>query len=405
MNFLVVGINFWPEKTGIGKYTGQMCEWLSTQGHKVNVITSMPYYPEWQIHEKYRRKLFLTEDLKGIKIHRSWLYVPVNLTGKSRIIHEVSFLLTSLIYHFKFIFKKNDVVILISPPFYFSALAFIYRRKNNIIINHIQDLQVDAAEKLNILTNAQFLKLLKLTERVGLNRCNIISTLSENMKSKIIEKGIIDHKIRLFPNWVDIDFFVENMTKYDFRQLWSFQEDDFIVLYSGNIGEKQGLEILVEIVKEIEEYDPSIKFVLVGEGANKQELLRSFQMQNASNVFFFPLQPYSMLPSLLAFADTHLVLQKKNAADLLLPSKLNPILAVGGLPIISADQDTFLHEINLNYKIGLIIEPENKTELKNAILKSRNLKIRNLSKNNKKFVMQFSKDGVLSTFFKEFTVE
>jgi colanic acid biosynthesis glycosyl transferase WcaI len=288
MNFLVIGINYWPEKTGIGKYTGEMCEWLSEQGHNVNVITSMPYYPEWKIHSNYRNCFFRRELVNGVRIHRSWIYTPKSLTGITRIIHEFSFLFTSFYFLFRFLFKKNDIVVLISPPFYYSLLSYFYSRKHNIVVNHIQDLQIDAAQNLGLLTEKKFLQILKFSEAIGLRNCDIVSTLSEGMRQKIVQKGISKNVIRLFPNWVDVHFFKLNYATYNFRDKWNFQEEDFLVLYSGNIGDKQGLEVLLPVAKEMSEIDKSIKFIIVGDGVNKKDLIKQSEEYKIDNMFFFP---------------------------------------------------------------------------------------------------------------------
>src|SRR4030095_13848610 len=96
MKIAVYGINYSPELTGIGKYTGEMATWFAEQGHEVHVITAMPYYPEWKVHEKYKRKLWFSEYIKGVKVFRCPLYVPKKITPLRRIIHEFSFLLSVL---------------------------------------------------------------------------------------------------------------------------------------------------------------------------------------------------------------------------------------------------------------------------------------------------------------------
>src|SRR5690606_34229927 len=104
--------------------------------------------------------------------------------------------------------------------------------------------------------------------------------------------------------------------------------------------------------------ESKIKFLICGEGAYKESLIRRTNKESLKNVFFNPLLPYDSLPSLLSTADVHLILQKGAAADLVLPSKLTGIAAAGGASIVAAEAGTTLYDTVMNNRIGLIIEPE-----------------------------------------------
>ena len=109
MRILVYGINYFPECVGIGKYSSEMCEWLASKGHIVHVITAMPYYPSWSVMKEYRGKLWHTEIIGSVNVHRCPLYVTKRVSGLSRIFQEVSFVLSSLVYWSKYLFSKFDV--------------------------------------------------------------------------------------------------------------------------------------------------------------------------------------------------------------------------------------------------------------------------------------------------------
>jgi len=96
MKVLIYGLNFAPELTGIGKYSGDMALWLKEQGHDVRVVTAPPYYPEWQVRPGYESRRYRREVWKNISVWRSPLWVPKVPTGLKRIIHLLSFALTSL---------------------------------------------------------------------------------------------------------------------------------------------------------------------------------------------------------------------------------------------------------------------------------------------------------------------
>ena len=143
--------------------------------------------------------------------------------------------------------------------------------------------------------------------------------------------------------------------------------DKRVLLYSGNIGEKQGLECVIDAAERLVDRTDLV-FLVVGEGAGKARLLELSHQRNLKNVVFAPLQPYDDLPALLASADCHLVIQKRGAADAVLPSKLTNILAVGGNAVITADPDTSLGLLCSEYSgIATLVEPESVEALINGI--------------------------------------
>ncbi|TAH25354.1 MAG: colanic acid biosynthesis glycosyltransferase WcaI [Cytophagales bacterium] len=399
MKLLVFGINYSPELTGIGKYTSEMCAWLSEQGHNIDVITAMPYYPEWKIHSKYQNKYWHTEMIEGAKVHRCPLYVPQNITGSKRIIHEFSFLVSSSIFWIKTLFKKHDVIICICPPFHIGFIAWFFKSiKRTPIIYHIQDLQVDAARNLKILKSDFLLTVLENAEKFILKRMNKVSSISEGMKKNILKKGVKESNYISLPNWVDTDFIKPINNVAILKTQLGYKEEDKIILYSGNLGEKQGLDIILEAAEALKS-ETNIHFLLVGEGANKKQMQDIALSKKLNNLKFNQLFPYEQLPVLLSLADIHLVIQKSLASDLMLPSKLLSILSSGGLAIVTAEPNTSLYEIIQNNQAGIIIPPESSSELliaiKNNIFKD-NQHIKN---NARKFAIEeLNKDNVLRKF-------
>jgi colanic acid biosynthesis glycosyl transferase WcaI len=363
MKILVFGINYAPELTGIGKYTGEMCEWLAGQDHEVEVITAMPYYPEWKIRKAYQGRWWFTESVNKVKVRRTIFYVPEKVTGKTRILHELSFLVSSSVWWLKALFKKYDLVISPYPPLIIGGWPFLYSRLHNTKwVFHIQDLQVDAAKDLGLIKNKRLLHILERVERFFLRKADYVSSISEGMKKKILEKGIPQEKYIMLPNWVDTDF-IRPMSKADsLRKELGFEEKDIIILYSGNMGEKQGLEAVLPMAQHFES-TPEVKIVLAGEGAAKERLMKETEAHQLKNITFLPIQPYEKLSAFLAIADFHLVLQKKAASDLLLPSKLLSILSAGGCAIVTAVKDSSLHKMIGETNAGWLAEPEDVEDL------------------------------------------
>ncbi|REA64490.1 colanic acid biosynthesis glycosyltransferase WcaI [Dyadobacter luteus] len=368
MRILVYGINYSPELTGIGKYTGEMCAWLAKQGHEVTVITALPYYPEWQVHPNYRGKMWHREVMEGVEVYRCPLYVPQEVTSLKRIIHEFTFLASTLPIWFLLLFRKKfDITFTINPPFHLGLLPLLFSKLNRSkVISHIQDLQVDAAKDLGMIKNENFLNIMFGMESFILKNSTVVSTISDGMQRKIEMKDINPAKIWQFPNWVDEQTIKPLSKAQSLRSEFGFTDADKVVLYSGNLGEKQGLEVIIDAAKTFQS-QPDVHFFISGTGGGKERLVRLAQDAGLTNVQFHPLQPYEKLSALLAMADVHLVLQKKSASDLVLPSKLTGILASGGCAIVTALPGTTLYDVINKYNMGILAEPESSSALVAAI--------------------------------------
>lgn len=359
MKILIFGINYYPELTGIGKYTGEMGAWLAAHGHEVAVVTAPPYYPEWDIHAAYKGKKWFKEIIDGVTVYRVPLYVPKEVTSKKRILHEFSFLGAVLPKWFGLLLKKKyDVVININPPFHLGFFGLLYAKiKRARLLTHIQDLQIDAAKDLGMINNKRLLDWMFRSERYLLNNSHAVSSISLGMQRKILAKGVPKEKFIMFPNWVD-ELAIKPLSVYEsLRKEWNIPMDDKVILYSGNLGEKQGLEAIIEAAEAFKQ-NRFIRFLIVGSGGNKENLQKAVSERGLNNVFFYPLQPYEKLSALLATADIHLVLQKKSAADLVMPSKLTGIFSAGGCALVTAMPNTSLYDIVDQGKLGVLVEPE-----------------------------------------------
>lgn len=364
-----MGINFAPELTGIGKYTGEMADWLVENGYECTVVTSFPYYPNWKIQAPYSGKFYKKEVQKNgkLRVYRCPLYVPSVPSGAKRVLQETTFILSSFLMIFYLLFKKgHQQIFCMAPPFHLGFLALFYRFfKGGKIIYHIHDLQIEAARDLKVLKAERAFNLLFALERYILNRVNFVSTVSPGMLKRITKK--VKKEILFFPNWSDLESFYPLPEKAGLKKQWGFQPDDKVVLYSGSIGEKQGLESLLSIAKKLET-QAFIKFVICGNGPYKEKLSRIADEMQLKNISFMPLQPLSLFNSFLNMADVHLVIQRKEACDLMLPSKLISIFSIGGLALVTAEPGSSLYITMNENEMGVVIECENEILLQNTIL-------------------------------------
>ncbi|MDP2525783.1 WcaI family glycosyltransferase [Maribacter dokdonensis] len=404
---LLIGYNYSPELTGIGKYSGEMMEWLSKKGHECSVITSYPYYPQWKVQAPYHKNKYwylkenveIGQNQSPIKIYRCPMYVPKKPTGLKRILSDVSFFTSALLLLLYFLFKKKfDLVISVAPTFLSGVLGAFYKiLKKTRHVHHIQDLQIEAALKLGMIKSKFLINLLLNVECFIFRNSDRISSISLSMIDKIEKK--CKKKVFYLPNWTDNSLFFPLDNKAELKRKFGYHKEDKIIVYSGAIGEKQGLEIILNSAKEFIK-DKNIKFLICGSGPYQLVLKEKANQLNLNNITFLPLQPKEVFNDFLNMIDIHLVIQKTNASDLMMPSKLTTILAVGGIALITANENTDLYRLVHSHNMGHIIQPENDTALTsgiNYLISNKNLST--LKKNAHIYASQFlSLDYIMQDF-------
>jgi len=397
VKILVYGINYAPELTGIGKFSGEMATWLAAQGHSIRVVTAPPYYPDWRVFKGYSSFLYLRHQVESVDVWRCPVWVPAVPSGLKRIVHLLSFALSSSFVMFRQVFWRPDLVIVIEPPLFCSPVAvFIARICGARSWLHIQDLEVDAAFDLGVLSSPGLKKIVLMIERWLMGRFDRVSTISEQMLSRLAAKGVLAEKQILFPNWVDIERICPIICPYAFRKQMSISEDSIVFLYSGNMGEKQGLEIVVEAARRLVDRK-DIVFVMCGQGAAYSRLRNL--AAGLENVHWLPLQPLDRLNDLLNLADVHLLPQRADAADLVMPSKLTGMLASGRPVLATALDGTQIAQVLESS--GVVVPPENVGLFVNAILDlSENPEKRQkLGKNAREYAVEYlGRDAVLERF-------
>jgi colanic acid biosynthesis glycosyl transferase WcaI len=403
---LLIGGNFTPEQTGIGKYNGEMINWFSNRGYDCTVITTSPYYPHWKVQQPYSNKWYKKEVIKGsssdITVYRCPQYVPGQPSGLKRLIQEVSFNLSSLLSVLRILAKKKfDYVVTVVPPFYLGLHAVLYRKLRGAkFLYHVQDLQIDAARELKMIQSEGLINTLFNVEKYILEKADVVSAVSTGMIRKMKEKTMKD--VVFSPNWVDLKNFYPLAEKGELKRQFGFSEQDTIILYSGAIGEKQGLEMILSCAAQLETHK-NLKFVICGTGPYKKILEETVIKEGLENVCFCPLQPLEKFNAFLNMADLHLVIQKKGASDLVMPSKLNNILAVGGLVLVTASPDTSLYQEVAENNIGILVEPENEVEFTNALLRICFTEQPDIKRNARKYAEDhLSMDKVLARYIKHF---
>ncbi|MGV2291386.1 glycosyltransferase WbuB [Trinickia sp. YCB016] len=363
MKILIYGLNYAPELTGIGKYTAEMAESLVLLGHDVRVVCAPPYYPEWRVAAGYSPRRYRCEVVRGVHIWRAPLWVPAKPSGVTRMVHLASFAISSLPLLLRQMIWCPDVVMSIAPALMCApAAALLARVTGAKSWLHIQDFEVDAAFNLGLLKGAKSARFARAVERSLMRKFDVVSSISARMVERARRLGVDADKVFSMPNWVDTKVIYPLGRTSDYRRELAIPDGNKVVLYSGNMGAKQGIELLAEAAARLADRT-DINFVFCGNGATKGELVK--RCNGLSNCRFIPLQPAERLNELLNLADIHVLPQRGDAADLVMPSKLTGMLASGGAIVAMARPETELHAVVAPR--GVVVEPDNVEALEQAI--------------------------------------
>jgi len=362
-------LNYATERTGVGKYTGEMAEWLQGRGHQVRVVTAPPYYPVWKVGAGYRGWSYRRESLNGVDVFSCPLWVPKSPNSFRRLLHLLSFAGSSIPVMLGQIFWRPDRVFVIEPTLFCAPCALVTARLANAKAwLHIQDFEAEAFFGLGFSSGGFVKKFVNAVEGWLMRRFDRVSSISRQMVARLSAFGIPEDRTSIVPNWVDTDRIRPGIPGRPFREEWGLGPDRKIVLYAGSMRKKQGLEMVLETARVLQNDDPEPLFLLVGEGSAKEGLVQRARELGLRNVVFKPPQHPEDFPALLTLANVHLVVQKKGVSEAFMPSKLTGILAVGGTAIITADEDTELGRlVKNNPGIAVLVPPENQKLFQEAL--------------------------------------
>jgi colanic acid biosynthesis glycosyl transferase WcaI len=367
MRFLILGLNYLPESTSIGPYTAELAEYLVARGHRVSVVTGFPTAPQWRIREGYRGRLFMRQIVNGVPVLRTFLYVPsCPQKALNRILFDLSFALSSLIGGL--VVGPADLVVAISPPLQLGLSGWLLGLvKRSPFFLHLQDLVPDAAVATGMLReDSRAVRLARKIERFVYRHACSVGVISEGFARNLATKGVPPAKIMLLPNCIDLDFLKPMDRNNGFRQRFGIKSDTFLIMYSGSVALKQGLQTFVEASAEFGEAD-GVAFYLIGEGPYLEEIRSRAKELKIANLTFLPLQPRENLPMQLSAADALVITQKWAVTDVVFPGKLLYYMAAGRPILASVSPDSETGRFISDHKVGIVVPPEDPKTLAEAI--------------------------------------
>ena len=383
-----IGLNFAPEDSAIGLYSSEWVNQLESDGHNVTVVTGFPYYPQWSVFKQYKNKpRFLQEYIGGTKILRYRQYVPKAPTFFKRIVHIIDFTVGSLFNLFKI--KKCDLVIAVVPFTTSAFLGWIQKKRfNSKFWIHIQDFELDAAlqSKKEPKVGPAFSLMFRL-ESWLFRKPDIVSTISHSMIDTLRKKS--NSSSFYLPNWVNPDAI--NPATANFHRY--INSSKIVLLYSGNIGEKQDWNSFVEFCNDINQNNYEI--IIVGDGSKKNWLLD--RTVHLPNIKHYPPVPYSELSDLLCSVDIHLLFQKPDFLDLVMPSKVLGMMASAKPSLIIGHRESEINSVFKSNNIGLYFDRYSKeVVIELDKISKQNSQMKEMGENARVYVIKnFSKDRIL----------
>ena len=324
---LVVGINYWPEPIGIAPYTTAIAEYLAEQGAKVTVITGVPHYPEWRVPASHRGRLATRERRNGVDILRLRHSVPHEMTALRRAAYEATFLAHATV---RGLSQRPDLVLATTPALGGAvAAASVSRRVGAPLTIVVQDLMALATHQTGIKGGGRMTAATARLEGAALRAASTVAVVTESFIPAVEAYGVSAERIAVLRNWAHIT--PTSLSRNEARAKLGWPLDQFLAVYTGNMGLKQDLGNVVEAARIVAR--GTVGVVLAGDGSQRRAL--ETQAEGLSNVRFTGLIDDELYPVVLAAADVLVVNERASVGTMSLPSKLTSYLAAGR-PIVAA---------------------------------------------------------------------
>jgi len=386
MRVLLISHYYKPVKSPV-KRMGRIAEYLSRK-NEVTVLTSLPSYPTGILPPEYRGKLWSAEQNGEIRIVRVWDFPTPNKGFLRRTVNHLMFFISASV---ALTFLKTFDLVIVSSPSFLSGLAGIYAAtigKGDFIFD-VRDLWPDSAFELGYHVNPMIKRLLETLEKFFYKKAKKIFTATEEIRKTIIQMGISERKIVTLVNTVDINVFKPKIVQ---RQKFNLKDDEFIIIYIGSLTQVQNLRTVIEAAANLRK-NPRIKFLLVGEGEDKENLIIRAKKFKLNNIDFIAGQPTEKIIELINVANVGLISLSTNKffSDNALPTKTSEYLGCGK-PIVACAGKNLKDLIETN-QVGIVVPPGDSKALAKAILElyQNPTKLKKYSRNARQLaIRQFS---------------
>ncbi|WP_257350250.1 glycosyltransferase family 4 protein [Pseudalkalibacillus decolorationis] len=387
MKIILLSENFPPEVGAPQIRLYEVGKELIDRGHEVEVLTAFPHHPHGIIPDEYKGKFYQFEVLDGIPVHRSWIYPSPKGSFWRRLISYFSFTFSAFFSVIKA--KKTDVIICTSPPLFLGITGYIASKmKHAKFVFNVADIWPESAVELGILKNKSFIKLAERLESFLYKKSWKIATATEGIKDYMIRNGKDIEDVFLLPNGVNTVQFSPLSKNKELLNTLKLTEKK-VFTFAGRMGYAQALDSVLNAAKIVQDKGcGQISFLFVGDGPERQNLIKQANELGLENVIFHDPVPVTKMPEI--FSITHFSLVTLKNIDLFKgarPSKIFPALSTG-TPVLFSGAGESVKLISENY-CGVISKPEDPQDLAEKIIDCVNMsneKYEDLSQNGREFV-------------------
>jgi glycosyltransferase involved in cell wall biosynthesis len=356
---------FVPESAAPAARVSELAHAWTAAGHEVTVVTGLPNHPTGVVPEAYRRVVFQRERLREVDVWRNWLYATPNEGFVKKTLSHLSFMLSTLVLSVPRL-RGHDVLIVSSPSFFVVITVCIAHWLWRIpYVFEVRDLWPGVFVELGVLKNRLLIRTLEWIEMFLYRRADRVVVVTESFRDVLVGRGLSPDSVSVITNGVDATLFQPSQEGRESIRRQHELDDSFVVLYIGAHGISQGLGSILEVARRLTD-SATVRFVFVGDGAQKAKLMSQAAAMGLTNVRFLPSQPRDSVPAWYNAADVVLVpLRNIPMFETFIPSKMFEILACAR-PIVASVRGES-RRIFERSQGALVVDPEDAEGIARAI--------------------------------------
>jgi glycosyltransferase involved in cell wall biosynthesis len=366
MRILYLSQYFPPEAGATQTRAFEMGRNLVKMGHSVTMLCEFPNHPSGIIPPAYRGKLFERASLEGMEVIRVWVKASPVKSFRNRMLFYLSFMFSAIAAGLALSRGRYDVIYATSPPLFVGGAALaLSRLKRTPFVFEVRDLWPESAIALGEISNPWAISMARRLEKASYRRAAAIVVVTRGIQDSLLNSRIPAGKVALIPNGANTDLFrFSPEGRLQVRQELGIG-DKFLAIYAGIHGLAQGLEVIVEAARSLEQQD--IHFLLVGDGPKKAEIAALAEGYALANLTLLAEKPRQLIPAYLSAADVALIpLRKLDLFKGALPSKIFDAWACERPVLLSVDGEA--REIMERAGGGVFVEPEDAAQLVKGLL-------------------------------------
>lgn len=401
---LLLTLVYGPDMVSTANMMTDIAQGLQDAGHHVTVLTSVPHYnpsPEVRGTPRFTanlRKMFTSSLEHGVHVLRVFMPMKKHKVWARGLDYLLFQILTTALALFRV--KSQDVVIVTSPPITLGLSGVVLSKlQGGVFVYDVRELWPDVPVRMGLFRHPLLLRFVYTLEAFVYSQAVAISTIARSFQTTLVDRGVPKQKLYFTPNFVDVELIVPGCKENPFSREHGLK-GAFVVLYAGNLGLTQGLEIIIDVAAELVD-EPSIQFLIVGDGARRSVLEQNIAASNLPNIRLLPFQPVCLVSEMYAASDVCVAPLRHGFSYDTVPSKIYTAMAAGRPVVASAEEATETSVLLRDAHAGICVPPESASALISAIreLRADPDLATSLGENGRKWIVEhYSRAAVVDTY-------